>query len=288
MKVLSLFDGMSCGRTALKNLKVPVMEYVASEIEERPMQVAQDNHPDIIQVGDVRGVLPMYQNPFGFEAPDLLLAGSPCQGFSRAGKGLNFEHPESKLFFEFVEIWKTLKPKFWLLENVVMKQEWQDVITEILGTPPLKINSKIFTPISRPRLYWTNIPQEPLPTGENVAPLSHFIDFDKDSPINTPGWHKWWEKRREYSLSKGYSRILNDAENAICQTANQVKSWDANLVRVGPGQFRFFTVNEAEKLHGLEPEYTAACLNYRARYKMLGNGWHLPTIQHILQNLRNG
>jgi DNA (cytosine-5)-methyltransferase 3A len=156
MNVLSLFDGMSCGRIALDKAGIPVTNYFASEIDKYAIQVAKANYPDTIHIGDVQEV--MWPETFEGMKIDLLLGGSPCQGFSMAGKRLNFDDPRSKLFFEYVRILKECKPKYFLLENVRMKQESQDIISEYLGVQPVAINSSLLSAQNRYRLYWTNIP----------------------------------------------------------------------------------------------------------------------------------
>ena len=153
MNVLSLFDGMSCGRIALDRLGIKVDNYYASEIDKYAMKVSEANYPDIIQVGDVTeldtSILPNI---------DLIMGGSPCQGFSFAGKQLAFDDPRSALFFEFVRCVKELKPKYFLLENVRMKKEYLDVISEYMGVEPIMINSALVSAQNRVRYYWTNIP----------------------------------------------------------------------------------------------------------------------------------
>jgi len=153
MNVLSLFDGMSCGREALERCGFWVDNYFASEIDKYAMWVAKKNYPDTIHIGDVTQVK-------GSNLPqiDILIGGSPCQGFSFAGKQLNFEDPRSKLFFEFVRLLKECKPKYFFLENVKMKREHQDVISKYLGVEPKELNSSRVSAQSRKRLYWTNIP----------------------------------------------------------------------------------------------------------------------------------
>jgi DNA-cytosine methyltransferase len=153
MNVLSLFDGMSCGRIALERAGIKVDEYYASELDKYAIQVSRANYPDIVQLGDVRGV-----DGSGLPKIDLLIGGSPCQGFSFAGKQLNFDDPRSKLFFEYVRLLKECRPKYFLLENVRMKKESQDVISEALGVEPIAINSNLVSAQNRHRLYWTNIP----------------------------------------------------------------------------------------------------------------------------------
>lgn len=141
MNVLSLFDGISTGRLALERAGIKVDKYYASEIDTRAIKISKANWDDVVQLGDVNGIdvdtLPKI---------DLLIGGSPCQGFSRAGKGLNFKDPRSRLFFKFVEILEALRVKNpdikFLLENVNMAHEWRDIITEYLGVEPVLIDSK--------------------------------------------------------------------------------------------------------------------------------------------------
>ncbi len=161
MKVLSLFDGMACGRIALEQLGIPIEKYYASEIDKYAIQVAQANYPDIIQVGDVCDL-----DPKDYMDVDLIQAGSPCQGFSMAGKQLAFDDPRSALFFEFIRLLKAIKPKYFLLENVKMKKEFLQIISEqvsacypeiIFGIEPIFINSSLVSAQSRQRYYWTNI-----------------------------------------------------------------------------------------------------------------------------------
>jgi DNA-cytosine methyltransferase len=163
LNVLSLFDGMSCGRIALERVGIKVNKYYASEIDKHAIKVTQHNYPDTIQLGSVTEIK-------GTDLPqiDLLIGGSPCQGFSFAGKGLNFEDPRSKLFFEFVRLLKDCNPKYFLLENVKMKQEFQDIISEQLGVRPILINSSLVSAQNRERLYWTNIPIEGLPNDKGL------------------------------------------------------------------------------------------------------------------------
>ena len=152
MNVLSLFDGISCGQIALERAGIKIESYFASEIDKYAIQVAQKNYPNTIQLGDVTKVK-------GNDLPriDLLIGGSPCQGFSFAGKQLNFNDPRSKLFFEFVRLLKETQPTYFLLENVKMKKEYQDIISEYLGVEPIEINSSLVSAQNRKRLYWTNI-----------------------------------------------------------------------------------------------------------------------------------
>ena len=173
MKVLSLFDGMSCGRIALDQLGIPVEKYYASEIDKYAMTVSTANYPDIEQVGDICNL-----DPKDYKDIDLILAGSPCQGFSFAGKQLAFDDPRSALFFEFIRLLKEIKPKYFLLENVRMKKEFLQVISEQVsecypeipfGIEPIFINSSLLSAQSRQRYYWTNIPGIQQPEDKGIV-----------------------------------------------------------------------------------------------------------------------
>jgi len=153
INVLSLFDGMSCGHIALERAGIKVDNYYASEVDKYAIQVTQNNYPNTKHIGDVTQV-----KGYGLPRIDLLIGGSPCQGFSFAGKQLNFGDPKSKLFFEFVRLLKESKPKYFLLENVLMKKEYEQIITDHLGVEPIFINSALVSAQNRKRCYWTNIP----------------------------------------------------------------------------------------------------------------------------------
>lgn len=163
INVLSLFDGISCGQIALERAGIEVENYFASEIEPNPIKVTQTNYPNTKQLGSVLNVK-------GSDLPkiDLLIGGSPCQGFSFAGKQLNFDDPRSKLFFEFVRLKNELKPKYFLLENVKMKKEYQDIISSYLCVEPIMINSNLVSAQNRVRYYWTNIPINELPDDKGL------------------------------------------------------------------------------------------------------------------------
>ena len=198
MKVLSLFDGMACGRIALEQLGIPVEKYYASEIDKYAIQVAQANYPDIIQVGDVSNL-----DPKDYMDVDLIQAGSPCQGFSMAGKQLAFDDPRSALFFEFIRLLKAIKPRYFLLENVRMKKEFLQVISEqvsacypeiIFGIEPIFINSSLLSAQSRQRYYWTNIPGIQQPEDRGIV-LKDILEDDFSS-----------DRDKSYCIDANYSK----------------------------------------------------------------------------------
>jgi len=198
MKVLSLFDGMACGRIALEQLGISVEKYYASEIDKYAIQVAQANYPDIIQVGDVCDL-----DPKDYMDVDLIQAGSPCQGFSMAGKQLAFDDPRSALFFEFIRLLKAIKPKYFLLENVKMKKEFLQVISEqvsacypeiIFGIEPIFINSSLLSAQSRQRYYWTNIPSIQQPKDRGIV-LKDILEDNFNS-----------DRDKSYCIDANYSK----------------------------------------------------------------------------------
>ena len=138
LRVLSLFDGCACGYVALKRAGFEVDVYYRSEIDKYANIIANKNHPDVVNLGDVRNI-----RGSDLGRIDLLIGGSPCQGFSVAGGRLNFEHKESKLFFEYVRLMRECNPKYFLLENVMMKPEWVATISDYLGVQPVKIDSAL-------------------------------------------------------------------------------------------------------------------------------------------------
>ena len=177
MNVLSLFDGMSCGRIALERAGIKVDKYFASEIDKYAIEIAKKNYPDTIHIGDVKDV--MYPESFDGHKIDLVIGGSPCQGFSFAGDRLNFDDPRSKLFFEYARLVKECNPKYFLLENVRMKQECQDVISDILGVYPIAINSNLVSAQNRYRLYWTNIPFYQYPIDKQII-MKDILEFSPE------------------------------------------------------------------------------------------------------------
>ena len=234
LRVLSLFDGMSCGQLALQRLGIEVSTYYASEIDKYAIEVCQANFPETIQVGDVCNL-----EGKDFKNIDIIFAGSPCQGFSRAGKGLAFDDPRSALFFEFIRLLKEVKPKYFLLENVRMKQEFQDIITEqvsacypdfeggdLFGSQikPILINSALLSAQNRERLYWTNIPgvEQPEDKGivlkdileENPEEKYKLSDAKVDRVLNSPrgkGFFYNEDSEKIGTLIAGYHKEPTDA-----------------------------------------------------------------------------
>ena len=204
MNVLSLFDGMSCGRIALERLGIPVDNYYASEIDKYAIQVSQANYPDIIQVGDVTEL-----DTSTLPKIDLVMGGSPCQGFSFAGKQLAFDDPRSALFFEFVRCVKELQPKYFLLENVRMKKEYLDVISEYMGVEPIMINSALVSAQNRVRFYWTNIPGIEQPEQRGIVLRDILETQTNEQPVK--------------DTKRNQRHYRNDDEKSLCMTATMYK-----------------------------------------------------------------
>lgn len=362
MKVLSLFDGMSCGRIAFERAGIPLEKYYASEIDKYAQIVSAANYPDIIILGDIQ----KWQE-WNIEKPDIIIGGSPCQGFSFAGKQLNFNDERSKLFFTFIEILKHYKPKYFLLENVVMKQEYNDVISGILGElypecvtqkelfrigrlEPIQINSALVSAQNRVRLYWTNIQgitqpkdrkiflKDIIETGQSDRDKSYcldanyaksgneksYLDHGRRQLIITGGrivgrkinpetgrrddYNEDLDHEQRIEIKEdGKSNCLSTVEkDNICIQVGKadIKGHDYNkrvysdegkspsLCSASGGNlepkisedkitWRKLTPLECERLQTVPDNFTAHVSNSQ-RYKMLGNGWTIDVIVHIL------
>ena len=210
MTVVSYFDGGSCGQIALDELNIIVDNYFAYEIKPHAIKLTQTNYPNTKQMGSVLDV-DFKQLP----KIDLLIGGSPCQSFSVAGDGSGFDG-KSGLFWEYVKAKETLKPNYFFLENVKMKKEWEQVITDALGVKPIAINSKLFTAQNRPRLYWTNIPFDENIIDKEVY-LKDVLELETTEPLkNGIDRIKIIEKVivRKYNVDiEGLKTLLKDSKN---------------------------------------------------------------------------
>lgn len=320
MNVLSLFDGMSCGRIALDRAGIKVTNYFASEIDKYAIKVSQHNWDDIAHIGDVtkisfaEGVLYTEAGEFQVGSIDLVIAGSPCQGFSMAGKQLAFDDERSKLYFVFERILKEIQAenpevKF-LLENVKMKQEYKDVISERLGVNPVAINSNLLSAQNRYRLYWTNLNIDPVEDKgmylkdilQEKVPEKYYIKGGRLEWLKTfgevkerdgyiafnpnkakcltvraePSWNCTYILQWPHGSNKGGYRALNGKTPSLTTS-----SWESNNLLLNEGVVRKLTPEECEKLQTVPVGYTS-CVSDSQRYKMLGNGWTVDVIAHIL------
>ena len=259
MNVCSLFDGASCGQLALQRANISVDNYYACEIDKPAIQITQKNFPNTIQLGDVTTA-----NYYFDKDIDLLMGGSPCQGFSFAGEQLAFDDPRSKLFFEFIKVMNDLKPRYVLLENVRMKKQFEDVITEHMGFPPQLLNSSLLSAQNRWRNYWfgmlINGKYEQIiipPMEDKGLVLKDILQTDHDEPpvpIN----------------ERNARHHKNPNQKALCATASMYKGAGNNGMTLVD---RLIPVGQAE-------EY--AHYNYRATkevYHMDGKAPTLLTMQ---------
>lgn len=307
MKVLSLFDGISCGRVALERAGIDVHTYWASEIEEKPKEISHKNYPDIIQLGDVTKINKENLHNFENWEVDLIMGGSPCQSFSNAGNRAGFEG-KSGLFYEFSRLVKELKPKYFILENVKMKQEWQDVISEELGVKPVEINSSLVSGQNRKRLFWVGklngdvYKQVEISQPEDkqiylTDILEEEVDekyFLTESQIKTIN-RNFGSKGKTINLDENSLVEKITYPSRINQKFGKIKSptlvaamgmGGGNVpVIVKNGKIRKFTEKECERLQTLPDDYTSG-VSSTHRYKAIGNGWTVDVITHILKHLK--
>lgn len=323
--VLSLFDGISCGQVALERAGIKVDTYYAAEIDKYAIQITQKNYPKTIQIGDVNGIdFTTYRGKI-----NLLMGGSPCQGFSFAGKQLNFNDSRSKLFFEFVRLLEKTQPKYFLLENVKMKKEYQDIITKHLGVNPVIINSSWFSAQDRKRLYWTNMPIMPI-INKNEDTVEDILEDEVDikyciEPKRAVVILENEVKRRKIGYigtdSQG-NRIYRIHNKSVCLVGEAgglgaktglyalpcLTPDRENQRQMGrrfkPPHSKFYTLTaldkhgvltnnfirkltpiECERLQTLPDNYTYG-LSDNQRYKLLGNGWTVDVITHILRSIK--
>jgi site-specific DNA-cytosine methylase len=262
---------MSCGKVALERAGIPVTKYYASEIDKYALAVSKANHPDIIQLGDIKE-----WKSWDLPKIDLIIGGSPCQGFSFAGKHLNFDDPRSSLFFEYIEILKHYKPRYFLLENVKMRKDYQDAISEIIGVQPVLINSALVSAQNRNRLYWTNIPNITQPQDRDII----LQDIIVSGVVN---------RAKSYCLDANYWKGTNVAQY-IKKSRRQIvflTHKDVKIAMDTPTEagFRKLLPIECERLQTLTDGYTDHVSNTQ-RYKMLGNGWTVAVIEHLFKHMQ--
>ncbi len=297
--ILSLFDGMSCGQIALNKSGIKYDNYFASEIDKHAIKVTQHNFPNTIQLGDVTKIK-------GSELPkiDLLIGGSPCQSFSSAGNGKGFDG-KSGLFYEYVRILNEVKPKYWLLENVKMKKEWQDVISEHLGTQPIQINSSLVSAQNRERLYWTNVPINQS-EDKNIKLIDILESVEINGEVVDP---KYLNKatiigRRLNNLGKreDYNKNIPIIQCLEVRASNVEKSncittvaKDNVLTTLPIGRhvdafknklpYRYYTIKEYCRLQNVPEDYFDGIVSDNQIRKMIGNGWTVDVIVHIFKEM---
>lgn len=299
INILSLFDGMACTRIAISKLgyKPDEVNYYASEIDKHSIKVSMANYPDINQVGDItkikysKGVLTTENGNFKIEGGfDLIIGGSPCQGFSFSGKQLNFDDARSKLFFEFARLVKEVKPKFFLLENVKMKKEYEKVISSYMGVEPILINSNLLTAQNRPRLYWTNIPEVTQPKDKKI----YFKDIMEKKIVKDNFYYSEaainWINKHSARTGKVLKELNKKEIKMQCLEASMHKKYSSQrfFQITDKKGARYITPIECERCQGVPDNYTdKAETSNTQRYKMLGNGFTVDVIKHILENAFN-
>ena len=292
MKVLSLFDGIATGRLALERAGIPVDVYYASEIDNYAIQIATKNYPDIIELGDITKINFTDEK---FKDIDIIIGGSPCQDLSNykydRGEVTGLNGEKSGLFYFFITALRTIKPKYFLLENVAsMEDRWRDLMSEILGVQPIMINSALVCAAERKRYYWTNIPNVTQPEDKHIFlkdivldnvdekyyytkyPITvHNGDVKVKATIHLNG-HR--QAKEVYGLNHKCNTLLCDGNGG-----NLVKKIYQNE------RVRKLTPIEYERLQTLPDNYTEGVSNSR-RYSAIGNGWTTDVISHIFKGLK--
>ena len=290
MKVLSLFDGISCGMVALERAGVPVERYVAYEIDENAIKVSMHNYPQIEHCGDVtKADFTRYK---GF---DMVIGGSPCQDFStlnRTRDGLDGQ--KSHLFWEFVRAVKEVEPKYFLLENnVSMPNEAKQIITETLGVEPIKINSALVSGQMRNRLYWTNIPNvtQPQDKGTDLRRLvNNFPFYSRIKLVD-------WTAKKVEEIKEKYGQIpdvfcpyncteITDKHYCLTAQGNSQTKSSTNLLHKD-GKFYMLNADFWEILQTLPLGYTECLEKENQRKTVIGKGWTVDVIAHILKGVLN-
>lgn len=305
INVLSLFDGMSCGQIALERVGIEIDNYYASEIDKYAIQVTQKNYPNTKQLGSIVDL-----NTNDLPSIDLLFGGSPCQSFSSIGNGKGFDG-KSGLFWEYVRVLKETNTKYFLLENVVMKKEWEDIISEALGVKPIMINSNLVSAQNRKRLYWTNIPNIQQPEDKEMI-LSEILEekvedkyylsekaikyiTDKtrlNKKLTSINGEKTTCLLSQYSQSLNGTFLCVDCNGRIDDTKTGTlpqryykgTETQGSSPFIFDGKYRKLTPNECEKLQTIPLNYTDSVSDTQ-RYKMIGNGWTVDVIAHIFKQL---
>lgn len=293
MNVLSLFDGMSCGRIALKLEGINVKRYYASEIKKHAIKCSKYNNNDVIHIGDVtkisykNGILYTEKGKFQVGKIDILMGGSPCQDFSILkvnGKGL--EGDKSKLFYEYLRLLKEIKPKYFLLENVKMKKESKEQLDNYLETEGVFINSIDFSYQNRPRFYWTNIKILPYES-KDINFQDYIGKFEEnldDFKVNrTPSRERMWNNG-EGKNNIGNCANVTNSKQIYCITRKQDRCPNSGLIQ-HDDFCRYLSRRELEKGQNIPLGYTD-CLSYNQAQDLLGDGWTVDVIRHILKGLK--
>ena len=304
MVVLSLFDGISCGQVALERLGIKVDKYYASEIEPSAIAITKYNYPNTIQLGDVTKITEKQLLDLG--SIDLLIGGSPCTDLSNykyyMQDSTGLEGSQSRLFYEYVRIKNIVKPKYFLLENVAsMKEEWRDVMSEIMGCEPIMINSALVCAAERKRLYWTNIPNVTQPKDKGVVLRDIILDssvIENNFWYNKPFIYNGDDKKVQCTLElKGSHRQAKEVYNLNSKCNTLMCDGNGGNIQkkvYQDGRCRKLTPLEYERLQTLPDNYTlygqfedkVKIISNSKRYNGCGNGWTIDVIVHILKGIK--
>lgn len=298
INVLSLFDGMSCGQIALNRAGIKYDKYFASEIKKNAIKVTQHNYPDTIQLGDVRDV-----KASDLPKIDLLIGGSPCQDLSQANKSrTGLDGLKSGLFFEYYRLFKELSPTYFLLENVSMSDKDYMLISDMMGTEPIRINSELVSAQLRDRSYWTNIGGcyydlfgnrkcgIPLPKYKNIIlqdilecgftdrQKSRAVLESESRPLRTPVkmFHRYY--------STGFTTLVFRDKNIYNKMVSAYENGKQDDAIFHESNVRYLTQNELEKLQTVPVGYTEI-LNRDEAASLIGDGWTVDVIAHIFSFL---
>ena len=317
MNILSLCDGMSCARIALEKCGIKVDRYFASEIKEIALKATKHNFPDTVHIGDVNKVT-YSEGTLKWEGGeekvtiDLVCFGSPCQSFSRAMKkhmriGLD-DKVRSGLFLECNRVLKEVKPRYFLMENVIMKKEDEDVITQMLGVKPVRINSSLITAQLRDRLYWTNIPGVKIPQDKGIrlqdilkdgyAPLEKarcLMMCDSHGYYNGCNWTP--SRRFHRTFFKAFSTMIfpskEDYEKAMAYAENLLDGRRPSRAEYYEGcdesvfaKARYLWKEERARLQTV-PEKYVECMTEKEASDLLGDGWTVDIIASIFEGMKN-
>ena len=291
INVLSLFDGISCGRVALERAGIPVAQYYASEILSDAIKIAHKNYPDTVDLGDITKISDETMDTL--PQIDLLIGGSPCQDLSvykfDRGECTGLNGEKSGLFYHYLRILKYIKPRFFLLENVPMLKQWEDTISELLGVKPILINSSLVCAADRKRLYWTNIPGVSQPEDRGIV-LADIVQNADEVPqkywYDKPFTYNGDDEKVQCTLQMKGHRHMKEVYNLKGKCATLTTCNGGNLQKkvYQDGRCRKLTPLEYERLQTLPEGYTEGICD-TARYSAIGNGWTVDIIAHILGHI---
>lgn len=294
MKVLSLFDGISCGRVALERAGITVSRYVAFENDKYAIAVSKKNYPDIEHRGEITADTDFSE----FEGFDMVIGGSPCQSFSRSGDNSGFLG-KSGLFFEYLRALHQVHPKYFLFENVIMKKTWQNTITESLGVSPFMIDSAMFSAQKRQRLYWTNIIFEKeikdrtillsdiFMGGERIALNNHPVIIKRDGGAF---YIRNATKQGYFIAHDGDAVNLEMPKSStrrgrVSHCKTNTLNTSCNYGYINNGNLVELNITEYERLQTLADGHTTG-ISLSQRKKVIGNGWTVDVIAHIFNHLK--